>query len=80
MSRKEAKVILKGGGIRWTKHDWRGLLAVIVLMGLIVSIVLGRIDGIGTFSSLAGMVCRDYFDAKKEEEKAEKHREAYRNE
>lgn len=71
MSRKEAKVVLKDGIIRWTKQDWRGLLAVIVLMGLVVSIILGRVDGIGTFSSLAGMVCRDYFEAKKEE-KAEK--------
>jgi len=66
--KKEGKVVLKGGDVRWTKQDWRGLLAVIVLMGLVVSIVLGRIDGIGTFSSLAGMVCRDYFEAKKNEQ------------
>jgi len=69
MGGKEAKVVLKGGGIRWTKQDWRGLLAIIVLIGLIISIILGRIDGIGTLSSLAGMVCRDYFDAKKNEKK-----------
>jgi len=68
MSRKEAKVVLKDGAVRWTKQDWRGLLAVIVLMGLVLSIVLGRVDGIGTFGSLAGMVCRDYFEAKKNEQ------------
>jgi len=66
--KKEGKVVLKNGGIRWTKQDWRGLLAVIVLMGLIVSIALGRVDGVGTFGSLAGMVCRDYFEAKKNEQ------------
>jgi len=68
MSRKAAKVVLKGGVLRWTKQDWRGLLAIIVLMGLVVSIILGRVDGIGTFSSLAGMVCRDYFESKKNEQ------------
>jgi len=68
MNRKKAKVVLKNGIIRWTKQDWRGLLAVIVLTGLLISIVLGRVDGIGTFSSLAGMVCRDYFESKKNEQ------------
>jgi len=68
MDGKESKVVLKGGDIRWTRQDWRGLLAIIVLTGLILSIILGRIDGIGTFSSLAGMVCRDYFEAKKEKD------------
>ena len=68
MSRKEAKVVLKDGAVRWTKQDWRGLLAVIVLMGLVLSILLGRVDGIGTFGSLAGMVGRDYFEAKKNEQ------------
>jgi len=67
-TKKEGKVVLKGGGVRWTKQDWRGLLAVIVLTGLAVSIILGRVDGIGTFGSLAGMVCRDYFEAKKNEQ------------
>ena len=66
--KKEGKIILKDGAVRWTKQDWRGLLAVIVLMGLAVSIILGRVDGIGTFGSLAGMVCRDYFESKKNEQ------------
>ena len=68
MDRKNAKVVLKNGIIRWTKQDWRGLLAVIVLTGLLISIILGRVDGIGTFGSLAGMVCRDYFESKKNEQ------------
>jgi len=67
--KKEGKVVLKGGAIRWTKQDWRGILAVIVLTGLLISIALGRVDGIGTFGSLAGMVCRDYFESKKDEQK-----------
>jgi len=69
MAKKEGKIVIKDGVVKWTERDWRGFIAIIVLVGLTVSIILGRVDGIGTFGSLAAMVCKDYFDAKKDEKK-----------
>ena len=69
MSEKKSKIVIKDGLWRWTERDWRGIIAIIILIGLTISIILGRVDGIGTFGSLAAMVCKDYFDAKKEERK-----------
>ena len=69
---KKSKIIIKDGAVKWTERDWRGVIAIIILVGLTISIILGRVDGIGTFGSLAAMVCKDYFDAKKEEHKTEK--------
>lgn len=64
--------MIKDGAVRWTERDWRGVIAIIILLGLTISIILGRIDGIGTFGSLAAMVCKDYFDAKKNEQNGQK--------
>ena len=72
MSKKEGKLIIKGRDIRWTERDWRGTIAIIIVVGLVISIILNRIDGIGTFGSLAAMVCKDYFDAKKNEKHEQK--------
>ena len=69
MSEKKSKIVIKDGLWRWTEHDWRGIIAIIITLGLLISIILNRLDGIGTFGSLAAMVCKDYFDAKKEEHK-----------
>ena len=69
MSKKESKIVIKDGAVKWTERDWRGIIAIIILIGLTISIILGRVDGIGTFGSLAAMVCKDYFDAKREERK-----------
>jgi len=69
LSKKESKIVIKDGAVKWTERDWRGIIAIIILIGLTISIILGRVDGIGTFGSLAAMVCKDYFDAKKEERK-----------
>ena len=72
LSRKKSKIVIKDSTVKWTERDWRGVIAIIILLGLTISIILGRIDGIGTFGSLAAMVCKDYFDAKKEEHKTKK--------
>ena len=72
MSEKKSKIVIKDGIAKWTERDWRGIIAIIVLIGLMISILTGRIDGIGTFGSLAAMVCKDYFDAKKEERNEQK--------
>ena len=64
--------MIKDGMVKWTERDYRGVIAIIILLGLTISIILGRIDGIGTFGSLAAMVCKDYFDAKKEEKNEQK--------
>ena len=69
MSEKKSKIVIKDGAVKWTERDWRGIIAIIILIGLTISIILGRVDGIGTFGSLAAMICKDYFDAKKEERK-----------
>lgn len=69
MVKKEGKIVIKDGVLRWTERDWRGVIAIIITSGLLVSIVLGRVDGIGTFGSLAAMVCRDYFASKQEKRK-----------
>jgi len=69
--KKESKIVIKDGIVKWTERDWRGVIAIIICIGLLVSVVLGRVDGVGTFGSLAAMICRDYF-ASKEEEKRQK--------
>ena len=69
MAKKEGKIVIKDGAIRWTERDWRGIIAIIILIGLVASVIMGRIDGMGTFGSLAAMVCKDYFDAKRDEKK-----------
>ena len=72
LSRKKSKIVIKDGAVKWTERDWRGVIAIIILVGLTISIIIGRVDGIGTFGSLAAMACKDYFDAKKEEHKTKK--------
>jgi len=72
LSKKESKIVIKDGAVKWTERDWRGIIAIIILIGLTISIILGRVDGIGTFGSLAAMVCKDYFDAKKNEKQEQK--------
>ena len=72
MRGKKSKIVIKDGAVKWTERDWRGVIAIIILVGLTISIILGRVDGIGTFGSLAAMACKDYFDAKKEEHKTKK--------
>jgi len=71
LSEKKSKIVIKDGIAKWTERDWRGIIAIIVLIGLMISILTGRIDGIGTFGSLAAMICRDYFASKEEEKRQE---------
>jgi len=69
LSEKKSKIVIKDGAVKWTERDWRGVIAIIIVIGLVISIIFNRIDGIDTFGSLAAMVCRDYYDSKKEEKR-----------
>jgi hypothetical protein len=63
---REPAITIKSGELKLTKQDWRGLIALTIVGGLIISVIWGSTDGIITFGPLSGVVVRDYFESKKE--------------